>query len=133
MKYDAAKHEVRLEGVEFGERDKEYQFRLVAETVEDPHMNDSFRLHVSTTFFNTPPSFLTQLPDQLITRNTLKKWKLPWILDAQNDQVTKVLVKLGSNAGWLKYDAESMSFEVDGSNLPPQKAGLTKIPILLED
>jgi hypothetical protein len=63
LKYDPVKHQIKLEGADFSESDKEYQLRFVAETVEDPWKNEGFKFKITTTFLNTPPSFLSPTVD----------------------------------------------------------------------
>jgi hypothetical protein len=56
---------------------------------------------------------------------------LPRIVDAENDAVTKVVVKLGSNAEWINYDPDSMNLAIIGGKMPANKSGFTRIPINL--
>lgn len=106
MTYDPAKHEVKLDGAEFSKSDKEYQFRFVAQTLEDPKENESFKFKIKITFLNTSPSFLSPTVSQTVINGESLSWKLPRIVDAENDAVTKIVVKLGSNTEWINSDSD---------------------------
>lgn len=56
--FDAEKLILKLSGdkTSFSERDRTYNFLLVASTDDDKHINTDYKFNIKTLFFNTPPT-----------------------------------------------------------------------------
>ena len=67
----------------------------------------------------------------MLTCGQSAQWDLPFVIDAEGDQITSVSAKLSKS--WLKFDSSLLTFTFDGPAVKEDSAGQLIVPITLTD
>jgi hypothetical protein len=76
--------------------------------------NDEFRITIFSTFANKAPRFQDPLQIIIMLQEESKSWKLPRIVDDDNDSIVSVKANL-LNKRWITFDSDKFEFSIDGT------------------